>query len=429
VLQRGPIEGTVAVAEDDDALSASGRLSIVGTAALVEQDDTAAFSAAAQAAIAAVFLQGPELEEIQVAPQARVLIPASAGEYVLSSRVDTGGAEITWVADQGAKIQNVENLNGRLYRAGHRITDYHHGNLDYATSLVVRANAPLDAPSEVLGVTAPGQIATYTDRDSVALYVDNIAPPPTLTLTNASYTATTVIPASPISADDIKLLRVGMIIDTAHSPKYSGFITGWASDGSSITVEGWYQAGGGGTKGTPPSGVTAYVNVFTKVWAHNANVWLTPESHANHAAGFELGCWNDKADYNPGTDLPRVWGMDVVNLGTYRSSAAYLQRGNFYIGYWSEGASETAYYIKNASQNPRHGLLSEANHSVAFLAHSPGGVQTFLVNNQGHVEAGSLRSAGPVVYISTRPAPVAITTRGCWRRMESLPRAEEPCVS
>jgi len=37
-----PIEGTVAVAEDDDALSASGRLRIVGTAALVEQDDTLA---------------------------------------------------------------------------------------------------------------------------------------------------------------------------------------------------------------------------------------------------------------------------------------------------------------------------------------------------------------------------------------------------
>jgi hypothetical protein len=67
-----------------------------------------------------------------------------------------------------------------------------------------------------------------------------------------------------------------MIIDTAHSPtKYSGFITDWAANGSSITVEGWYLANGTAqSASTPPGTATAYVNPFTKVWAHNANVLM-----------------------------------------------------------------------------------------------------------------------------------------------------------
>lgn len=308
-------------------------------------DDTNAFSNAAQARTGAVTYTDNGILRANC-----VFVTIPDGNYVLSSRIDTGGREVVWVADRGAKILNPENLNGDLLREGQRIMSAPYGNEDSATGFAVRlypSGSDFNSAAEVLGVTNETDISIYTDRDAVSFFADVLAPPPTLTLTNATYTATTVVPASAISAANIKLLRKGMIIDTAHSPtKYSGFITDFAANGTSITVEGWYLANGTvQSASTPPGTATAYVNPFTKVWAHNANVLMDASSHASAMTGFELGLVDNKEASTAATGGSHyVWGFDAVNLGTYKVQSFFVARGSGFVGLRVDDADTGLYY-------------------------------------------------------------------------------------
>ena len=230
-------------------------------------DNTSAFSAAAQARTGNVTFTDSGILRAN-----SVFVTIPDGNYLLSSRVDTGGRDVVWVLDRGARIINTQHLNGELLRQSQRIMQVPFGNEDNATGFAVRlypSGFDFNDAAEVLGVQNESDISIYTDRDAVSVFADVYAPPPTLTLAGATYTATTVVPASPISANDVKLLRKGMLIDTAHSPtKYSGFVTDWNANGTSITVEGWYLANGTAqSASTPPGSATAYVNPFTKVGA------------------------------------------------------------------------------------------------------------------------------------------------------------------
>ena len=61
-----------------------------------------------------------------------------------------------------------------------------------------------------------------------------------------------------------------MLIDTSHSPKYTGIVQSWTAN--AITVSGWVQVGNTGAGQVPPGTASAYVNPVTKIWALNANV-------------------------------------------------------------------------------------------------------------------------------------------------------------
>ena len=308
-------------------------------------NDTNAFSSAAQARTGAVTYSDNGILRANC-----VFVTIPDGNYVLSSLVDTGGREVVWVADRGAKILNPENLNGDLLRQGQRIMSAPYGNEDSATGFAVRlypSGSDFNSAAEVLGVTNEADISIYTDRDAVSFFADVLAPPPTLTLTSATYTATTVIPATAISATNVKLLRKGMIIDTAHSPtKYSGFVTDFAANGTSITVEGWYLANGTAqSASTPPGTATAYVNPFTKVWAHNANVLMDSNSHAVAMTGFELGLVDNKEASTAAVGGGHyVWGFDAVNLGTYKVQSFFVARGSGFVGLRVDNADTGLYY-------------------------------------------------------------------------------------
>ena len=308
-------------------------------------DNTTAFSNAAQARAGEITFDD---KGILRAPGVFVTVPD--GVYALSSLVDTGGRDVIWVLDRGARILNTENLNGEVLRQGQRIMQSPFGNEDNATGFAVRlypSGTNFNDAAEVLGVANEADISVYTDRDAVAMFADVYAPPPTLTLTNATYTATTVVPASAISSANLKLLRKGMIIDTAHSPtKFSGFITDWASNGTSITVEGWYLANGTAQSASTPTGTaTAYVNPFTKVWAHNANVLMNEASHADAMSGFELGLLDSKAPSTAAHGGDHyVWGFDSVNLGQYKIQAFYIARGSGFSGLRVDNADIGLYY-------------------------------------------------------------------------------------
>ena len=308
-------------------------------------DNTTAFSNAAQARTGAVTFSDNNITRAN-----SVFVTVPDGVYALSSLVDTGGREVIWVLDRGARILNTEYLNGEILRQGQRITQAPFGNEDNATGFAVRLypnGSNYNDAAEVLGLANESDLSQYTDRDAVAMFADVYAPAPTLTLASATYTATTVVPASAISSTDLKKLRKGMVIDTAHSPtKFSGFVTDWAANGTSISVEGWYLANGTVQSASTPSGsATAYVNPFTKVWAHNANVLMDGSSHASAMTGFELGLVDNKEASTAATGGSHyVWGFDAVNLGTYKVQSFFVARGSGFVGLRVDNADTGLYY-------------------------------------------------------------------------------------
>lgn len=327
-------------------------------------NNTTAFSNAAQARTGAVTFSDNNITRAN-----SVFVTVPDGVYALSSLVDTGGREVIWVLDRGARILNPEYLNGEILRHGQRITQAPFGNEDNATGFAVRLypnGSNYNDAAEVLGIANESDLSVYTDRDAVAMFADVYAPAPTLTLASATYTANTVVPASAISSTDLKKLRKGMIIDTAHSPtKYSGFVTDWAANGTSITVEGWYLANGTvQSASTPPGSATAYVNPFTKVWAHNANVLMDGSSHASAMTGFELGLVDNKEASTAAVGGSHyVWGFDAVNLGTYKIQSFFTARGSGFVGLRVDNADTGLYYTGGSNvfdsyiSNERSALL------------------------------------------------------------------------
>lgn len=362
-------------------------------------DDSAAFSLAAKNTISADISQADYLS-MPHATYCEVLVPA--GTYLLSSLVDVGGRNVTWIVAGGAKFINPNNLNGRLSRAGIKINNFNMaGTIDGACGFSVANYRNAETPGGVLGVTAPDQLAVYTDRDTVGAYVDNLAPPILASTTSGTYTGTGVTLTTPLTADQIKKLRIGMIIDTKHTPtKYTGVITGWSSDGSSITVEGWYLADGLNTshaKVTPASGTGFNINPFTKAWALNANVFINSSSYASAVAGFELGVGNDKFDYDVATDSWHMWGYDVITLGSKLCETGYMQRGYFYKGYESRGAIGYNFLAANASgiwaNQAVYGSTANSDFQILVKPDVFGKKVSFAVKKEGNVEMGRTDAA------------------------------------
>lgn len=333
-------------------------------------NSTIAFSNAAKNAPAIVNIVGAE-GELPRALSCSIFVPA--GTYELSSVIDTGGREITWVLDAAAKIIGYQYLNGKVLRPGQRQADYHHGTTDYSCTYSIRSNTDLEDGAEILGVTAPGQLASYTDRDSVSLYVDNASVSATVDVASVvGYTSNTVTIAAPSNTTLLQYRR-GMIIDTKHSPKWTGMVDSWDSTGSVITVTAWYRVGENGVASTPTGTNGCVINGMTKVWAHNANVTLSSTGYASSACGFELGMFNYKAasssDFNDETN--RCWGFDSVNHGTYIGQAAYITRGNWHHGFYARNQGGIGF--------------SSWGNGAAFVAQDTANNTYFLVTDSGGV--------------------------------------------
>lgn len=363
-------------------------------------DASAAFSAYIQAQPSAVTTY-PPYDTIARAPISIGRIPA--GTYRLNTMVDTGGKDVIWIADSGAKfLGDPDNLNGKLERPGSRVNDKTHiGALDYACTFSVQGGMPLEAPAGVLGIVNASDLSTYTDRDTVGLYAANMAPPLLAETSAGNYTGTSVTVVGGLTDAQIRKLRVGMIVDTKHSPKYSGFITGWAADGSVINVSSWYLAGGGGAPATPANGVGIRVNPFTKAWAMNANLWVDPTSYANAGVAFELGVGNNKLDYDPATNTNNYWCYDAITVGTKLCETAYMQRGYFFKGYESRGATGYAFIAKNEGTTYQSfaTFCSQTSSAVQFVVQPPqyAGQASFLLGVGGNIDMGRTDAAADVV--------------------------------
>jgi hypothetical protein len=304
-------------------------------------NDEPAFSAAIAAAVGSDTIDNSF--NIQFPLCVRIFVPA--GNYLLNNIVNNHGKDVTYILDHGASFSptaplpytGTSRLNGRVVREGLHFSAYHFGIKDKAGTLSIRGN-PIESYDEgafINGFANPFQLAEVSDRDSCTLYVDNRNQAPSFTVANANYTATTITPSIALTQDQIKLLRVGMVIDTRHAIKYSGFITSWANDGTSVTVSGWFQTGNTAPGQVPANGPGALFNNFTKVFSQNNIVWMDRGvDKATRGAGFEMGLWNQRSspgsiDPSGATNTDYLWGFDASAAGKYPSTVGFLTRGQF----------------------------------------------------------------------------------------------------
>jgi hypothetical protein len=253
-----------------------------------------------------------------------------------------------------------------------------YGNFRTAVSGSFRANCT-NCPPEVMGWNTPSGVSAYASRDSVALYIDNTSPNDVATVSSGvTYSTTQVFFATPLTSGEIANLRIGMLIDTNDTTKYTGTITGWAINGSSITVSGWFQQGNAAA-GQTPSGSTVYINPTLKIWAQNSNVTLTPLSStvlATSAAGYEMGVINNQAaltpNSNPSLATPAMWGYDAVNLGTYSGFVGFIARDAFYYGFAARGNQQAAFAsLPGGVDIPTYDFLSNSATGTPFASIDP----------------------------------------------------------
>lgn len=249
----------------------------------------------------------------------------------------------------------------------------------------------------------PSLMGGYAERDSVGLYVDNTAP--ALVATSAgTFTATQFLPTVALSGAVVAKLRVGMIIDTNDATKYSGIITSFVANGTSITVSNWYLSPGPGTPATP-SGTTAFINPVTKIFGANVVATIPSSGYATASAGVEF----DLNDLSSNTATNTTWGVDSTNLTNNAGRDAYIARGAWDYGIESRTFGTASFFANPTGGSVNAGFLSAQTTGNAFQA--SGAMASgfyfrsnlFNVNFNGQVDVGnqSSVSASPLVFHSS----------------------------
>jgi len=247
----------------------------------------------------------------------------------------------------------------------------------------------------------PSAVATYSGRDMVGCYMD-ITAPPAVANVPGTFTTTTFVPTTPFTSPQLAKFKVGMLVNTSDATFYTGTITGWALNGTSLTVSGWFQQGNTAA-GQTPSGPNVIVNPNIKIWGMNINAILTSSSQATASAGIELGT----IDNSPTASTNLSWGYDSVNLATARANSAFIARGGGGSGGWTYG-----YHVLGSAEggpDPSGGFLSTQTTGNVFqdTAIMTGGnfirSLNFNVNFAGQTDIGNLTSAAssPLVLHSS----------------------------
>jgi hypothetical protein len=369
-------------------------------------DDTAAFNLTALNCRPAVPYTG---STIAGAPAGDIYVPP--GTYLITSQINTNGANITWTLADGAIITPVGGyalLNGRILRAGKQDTQYTFGIFYTATGFSTRNNVPVDSPPAVMGYLTPSQVSTYATKDSVACYADNTGVSPLATIAGGgtTYTTTTINFTTPLSASVLGQLRIGMIIQTLNNAVsfYDGFVLSWTS--TSITVSGWFQQGNAAAGQTPPNGFGAYVSPTTKLWAYNGNVTLTAVGGAiaRQGAGIEMGVLNMVSAPSGfiGT-LPLLWAYDAVNLGTFACDTAFNARHNsagFFTGFQVSGVNNAGTTVYGYFDQTIYG--TPATGTVVGFIHAPANVAAAATGTVVSFQASPMTLGGGGATLGTQ---------------------------
>jgi hypothetical protein len=261
------------------------------------------------------------------------------------------------------------------------------------------------------------RVALTSERGSGAVFMRNQGMPP-LNIDNGSPTfdGTHYYPSTALSSSQVAQLRKGMIIDAGPAntaTMYSGMITGWATDGSSVTVAGWYQANNQATGQTPPNGLQTYIDWHRNIWDEDMVLKWDSTSLVSGAIGSELDMINDsgvdsnigKADFVAYDAFSE--GTNAIFSGLYvhgpMVSGVYIASGTFAGITYSPDTGSTApalfsnqsagYFIQNKVGSTNYSTISaNGNAYFAGTVTSAGTAFTTMTvsgNTAGSVPAGN----------------------------------------
>jgi hypothetical protein len=191
------------------------------------------------------------------------------------------------------------------------------------------------------------RVALTTERGSGALFLGNSGIAPLATDPEATFDARHYYPSAGhgLSAMQVAQLRQGMIIDVGPatpSTMWSGMITGWATDGTSVAVQGWFQHGNQAAGQVPAKGSLTVIDEHNSLWDANFALGWGPNQFVIGAIGIEQDIGNSS-----GTDatLTNALGQafDAVSSGTNTIFTGYLAHGPMLTGFYVNGGSFAGY--------------------------------------------------------------------------------------
>ena len=278
------------------------------------------------------------------------------------------------------------------------------GTFDNACGFGIIANS--DDRPQILGIPVNNDsiLAQYENRDNCGLYVSNTTNDSNrFEVNTATYTVNTII--LPITFDTSKI-KIGMIIDTLHTPKFSGIIK--SINKNIIEVYNWYQIGNTDTGQIPTGSLGCIINNNTKLWGINLNVFLMEKDHVTPVSACETGVFNYQ-------EQPRefVNGYDTISMGNKHCGSAYIARTlnntlwkigfkalNCEIGNSSDDANigtknSNSKNVGSLSADCNIGFQSTGNSELsAFIAQTSGESNFFELKNNGN-----FRGAGIITNI------------------------------
>ena len=338
-------------------------------------------------------------------------------EQQLADRVDE--LALLSLSNQLAQtVEDVELAHSKIKRNNENTF----GTYENAAVESIIANHEGQRP-EVLGIRLEDDhiLATYTNRDSVASYHSNRSRKPSYNIDNVTYTVNSVTVPPGI---DLSKIKNGMIIDTKHNPKFSGFIVGVV--GQKILINNWYEMGNT-SKGQVPSGTTGIlVDPMTTPWVDNSNLYLAAEDDSLDGVVFEGGIINEKAD-NIGK------AFNAVSLGTKSPEVGFKTTGSvspFMQGFNAHNANaafvnsnenvngfllyneKTGYRIKNGGRQNK--LLLEIAYASINRTFDPRNAPIYLIDTPGIVRILSPSGMGGAIVYVLNILPSEILMEWAW---------------
>lgn len=218
----------------------------------------------------------------------------------------------------------------KTYEGFSQFTKKTYGRYEQGTVVSIVANTDEPMP-QITGTDTKG-LATYTSRDSCALYVENTGgqAPLIIPSNQVTYHANDcVIPSN----TNMSQFKVGMILDTEGTVNvdwYVGIIK--EIRGTTLVLEdGWYLVRNDGvtpTKGVPSNGLALRVSKNTKVWNINSNLFINQ--------GCSGGCNMELGVLCNHTDINDVGGIDLINMGSASTHYGIKVRHKPYNGGFNE---------------------------------------------------------------------------------------------
>ncbi|WP_369789085.1 hypothetical protein [Rouxiella sp. WC2420] len=256
------------------------------------------------------------------------------------------------------------------------------------------SDGPFDFP--ILGFPDIKSMGSYSDRDSVTLYADNTSAPYKSweRIKNTKFTPTSVESDNIVSEN----IKVGMILDTDSSPKWSTYVT--SVQKNKITTAGWVNIGNQ-LIGTPKNGTDIIVNPLTKIWATNFNVFMDSNGRATSAVIQENGMVNNKV-----SEPITINGIDNVILpqSKFGGTAAFLARGanteflqRWKIGFDSQGSDINFLSTDLGDNTPAPSIgFSEASRATDGMVFSGANVNSSITWKHGERVIASIDPEGLV---------------------------------